>query len=457
MVSILLIQGSTLHAMTKHPTAQTPATATIQRRHRIVVDDSELARRIGERLRRARLAAGLTQQQLAEGRYTKAYVSALETGHSKPSMAALNFFADRLGMPASRFLGDEPTSWRRLEVDLELASGHWQSAVDGYRDLLDQRAPRETRAELLVGLAEALAGLDQSADAVAAAAEAASIFESGGRTADAAIARYWLAAGEYAQGNSVEAESLLRTILDEVRRGLRVEPDFELRLIMALSSIASREGRLDAALAYLEEVRGLAESLDDNRRATFLSNLAYSYREMGDYEAAIRTGLASLALFRATAFEFGTASLENDLALSFLGVGNLVRANEFATSSHTRFTKLDDRRNLAHVLETRARIALASGEQSESRDLATSALVLAEETNNEKAQVSALLALARVQRALGEPAVAAPLYERAVELARSTSRPGLIRDAIGELADVLTQSGQHERAAALLREALRAV
>ena len=35
--------------------------------------------------------------KLAGDRYTKAYVSALETGHSKPSMAALNFFADRLG------------------------------------------------------------------------------------------------------------------------------------------------------------------------------------------------------------------------------------------------------------------------------------------------------------------------------------------------------------------------
>ena len=53
-------------------------------------------------IRRARLAAGLTQQQLAAGRYTKAYVSALENGHSKPSMAALSFLAERLGLPTSR-------------------------------------------------------------------------------------------------------------------------------------------------------------------------------------------------------------------------------------------------------------------------------------------------------------------------------------------------------------------
>ena len=65
--------------------------------------------------------------------------------------------------------------------------------------------------------------------------------------------------------------------------------------------------------------------------------------------------------------------------------------------------------------------------------------------------------MARADRALGDPSAASALYERAVELARGSSRPGLIRDAIGEWADVLTEAGQHERAAALLREALKAV
>ncbi len=416
-----------------------------------------MARRIGERLRRARSAAGLTQSQLAAGRYTKAYVSALETGHSKPSMAALNFFAGRLGIAASRFLDDEPASWRRLEVDLDLASGRWQAAADGYRDLLEQAPGRETRAELLRGLSEALAALDRGADASAAGAEAAHIFTSLGRDADAAIARYWLAAGEYAQGNTVEAASIFRDILERVRAGLRVEPDFELRLVMALSSTASRDGRHEIALAYLEEVRALAELLDDHRRATFLYDLAYSYRETGDFEAAIRTGIASLALYRGSTFDLGTASLENDLALSFLAVGNLARAAEFATSSQARFEKLADRRYLAHVLETRSQIAFAAGDQSGARDLAAEALDLAEETKNEKATVGALLALARADRALQNPGAAAPLYERAVALARGSMRPGLIRDAIGEWADVLTEMGQHERAATLLREALRVV
>ena len=100
------------------------------------VDDSPLARKIGERLKAARLAAGLTQQQLADDRYTKAYVSALENGLSRPSMAALNHFSQRLGIPASALINDEPAGWARLEADLALASGRWDDAIEAYGELL---------------------------------------------------------------------------------------------------------------------------------------------------------------------------------------------------------------------------------------------------------------------------------------------------------------------------------
>jgi ribosome-binding protein aMBF1 (putative translation factor) len=50
---------------------------TSTRRPRPVTDDTALADRLGSRLKQARLKAGMTQQQLAGERYTKAYVSAL--------------------------------------------------------------------------------------------------------------------------------------------------------------------------------------------------------------------------------------------------------------------------------------------------------------------------------------------------------------------------------------------
>ncbi|HEU4571954.1 MAG TPA: helix-turn-helix transcriptional regulator, partial [Candidatus Limnocylindrales bacterium] len=86
-------------------------------------DDLDLARQIGGRIKAARLRAGLTQKQLAEPRYTKAYISALENGLIKPSMAALRFLAKRLGSEPAAFLADEDSAWQRLDAELRLASG----------------------------------------------------------------------------------------------------------------------------------------------------------------------------------------------------------------------------------------------------------------------------------------------------------------------------------------------
>jgi len=421
---------------------------------RVVVDDSALAHRIGTRLREARRAAGLTQQRLAEGRYTKAYVSALENGLSKPSMAALSFFAERLGVPIAHLVERGPTAWSRLDADLALASGQWQQAADAYRGLLDADTTPSQRAELLLGIAEALARLDRGPAAAAAAGEATRLFMDLRRQADAAMATYWLACAEYEQGNTVEAKSLLRNVLDKVRAGLRVQPDFEMRLLMALSSAESRDGNHAAALAYLEEIRGLAGQLDDRRRAAYLYDLAYSYRETGDLEGAIRAGAASLALFRAAEAELERAALENDLALSYLALGNGEKATELTAGARARFERLGDERWLAHVVETQARIALGAGSPEDGIRLAREALELAERSSNEKAAMSARVTLARAEIALGRAADALADYERAADLARHGTSSARLREVLAEWADVLASAGELERAFALMREAL---
>jgi transcriptional regulator with XRE-family HTH domain len=418
------------------------------------VDDSPLARKIGERLRRARLAAGLTQQQLAEGRYTKAYVSALENGLSRPSVAALNYLSDRLGIPASSLINDEPAAWARLEADLALASGRWDDAIAAYRDLLESAVARETRAELMSGLAEGLIRQGKGREATSFAAEAARIFHSANREPEAALAEYWLSAAHYQQDNIMEAKAILHSILSRVRAGMRVEPDFELRLVMALSSNESREDNHAAALAYLEEVRGLAGSLDDRRRANYLHDLAYSYRETGDFEAAVRSGIASLALFRRVEAERDTANLENDLALSYLALGNTSKAGELAASSRGRLESLGDDWLLSHALDTQARIALAGGAADRAAVSAQEALTVADRAGNAKASVDALLTLARARAALGDTEAALAAHGRAGELARQLGNASLLRRALGEWADALAAAGQHEQAFAIMREAL---
>ena len=417
---------------------------------------SELAQSIGARIRRARLAAGLTQQQLAEGRYTKAYVSALENGHSRPSMAALSFIAERLNLPTSRFLEDRAEQWTRLQADLELAAGHWQQAVDAYQMLLEQPSGDGTRAELLLGLAEGYAGLDRGREAVGAASEAARLFSSLERGAEEALAVYWLSCGQYEQGNTVEARALLDSILARLRAGLRVEPDFQARVLMALSSNASLDGDHAVALAYLEEIRGLSEGLDDRRRGVYLFDLAFSYRHTGDFEAAIRAGTSGLALLRAAQAEFEAASLQRDLALSYLAIGNSEKAREAAEAARRFFERRGDRLWLSYVADTEAQIQLATGDTGMAAELASRALALAEDVRNDVATLGAVLILARARRAQGQDDEALVLYERAADLVRREGKPAKVRQVLGELAEALAGTGAHDRAFELMREALKA-
>ena len=98
-------------------------------------------------------------------------------------MVALSYLSERLGLPPSHFLDEQTPAWTRLEVDMRLAAGEWQAA-DGYQALLNDSVDDQVRAEVLRGQAEALVRLDRGREAVAAAAEAARLFSTLGRTSE---------------------------------------------------------------------------------------------------------------------------------------------------------------------------------------------------------------------------------------------------------------------------------
>ena len=58
---------------------------------------SEAALEIGRRVRERRLAVGMTQAELADP-LSRGFVSAVEKGHTLPSLGALWLFASRLGI-----------------------------------------------------------------------------------------------------------------------------------------------------------------------------------------------------------------------------------------------------------------------------------------------------------------------------------------------------------------------
>ena len=414
-------------------------------------DGPGLALRIGTRIRAARLSAGLTQQQLAEGRYTKAYISALEQGHAKPSMAALDFIAGRLGLPPSTFLGRDDR-WDRLEADLLLASGDWDEAATAFGTLLGPARDRGVRAELLTGLAESLCRLERWQEALPAAEEAAALFRALGRAIDASSASYWQAYARFQSGDTNGAHALLVRILDD--QELAATADLRVRTLIALGAVATDQGDHTAAAAWLDRARSLSDDIDDRRRASLLSMIATSRAAAGDVDGAVRAGVESLALYRSAEARHEAAVIENNLAMACLQAGDLERARGYASAARRRHQIDGDRSSLAHVADTEARIALAAGDAEDASRLAREAEALAIASGNERALANALMTLARSLATQGRAEEAVAAYGQAIDLLRADGGRPALREALTALADLLAGMGRHREAFELTREAL---
>src|SRR5438552_1869269 len=131
---------------------------------------------IGIRLKEARIARGLTQEQLARGVATKGFVSLVERDLLNPSLPKLRLLADRLGRPLAYFVQDLPdqdAEYLRRTAELAIKAKEPNRANDSYRlgdtagsiDYLHQALVVATDAESLLRLANAHMGLGIAARA----------------------------------------------------------------------------------------------------------------------------------------------------------------------------------------------------------------------------------------------------------------------------------------------------
>lgn len=425
------------------------------KRNVTVVDNSPVARAVGERIRRARVQAGLTQAQVAEGRYTSAYISALERGLAKPSMAALTFLSGRLGVAVPDLVAEERPAIGRLEADLLLASGNAQEALDRYDQLLDGAgADRRLRAEVQRGRAEALCRLGRGEAAIRPSAEAAEIFDAMAAKADAAWARYWLAGAQYLVENAAEARAILLQLLSEERAGLAVAPDFRFRLLTQLGNVEAWDGEAERGLAYMEEARALLGDSSLRQRAAFLSSLALQYRLVGDLERSIRVGHESLALYREAHAELEEAALENNMAISFIGLGNMSRAEHHLRRSRLLAERHEDLQLLAEVAEAEGRLALARGDDDRAIERANAALAAGDGSVTFTAGVEAHLTIARVRAKQGERDSVEKEFSTAADILRVHGSKSRLREVLAEWADLRTAWGDVRGANDLYAEAL---
>ena len=232
---------------------------------------------IAGRVRALRRAAGMTQVELADGRFTKQYVSQIERGEVVPSDELLAWLAERLGVePMLIATGLSSADLERVERDLAagqalLDEHRYLDAIEIFRPLrqsLSPEAPRWAYRGAMRGETWALIRLGSVTDAAELMGEARMRAEGGPDTADeraeiaylTAVCCYTLSTMAAAHVEFARALSLL----DEAE-----EPNDRLRsdVHQWRSRCYRRQRDWEAAREDIDRALELVEALDDTRRS----------------------------------------------------------------------------------------------------------------------------------------------------------------------------------------------
>ena len=370
---------------------------------------SDSLQQIGERIRKARLESGLSQAQLGAPHFTRAYVSAIELGKVRPAMKSLEFLADRLGKPASYFLEDPEADRRRRERELEIRSAEAllsrqtaAQAIERARPLLESSESPAERCRLHLILGTAHNHLVQGPEALRELVAAERLQQSAGPMQVTRI-QYQTALAYRQSGNSPQAVTMLRKLLDELDKAPVRDQTLRLRVVKDLGVILIDSGDVEEANSYLQTALEWAQDIGDISGLVSIYNaLGYAYRALGDLDAATGYIQKALALNEAVQDLTVTAMMLNFLAVIAAERGHFKaaashvdRAIQIATASGPAF-------NLPHYICTKAEGELKEGNLDAAEAHAHEALVAADAVENRRAAAAAKLVLADISSARGD-------------------------------------------------------
>jgi len=221
------------------------------------IDPGEL----GSRIRSARLAAALTQGELAASDVSVGYVSRIESGQRRPNARVLTALASRLGTSVEQLLtGVAPRELDQVRLTLDYA-------------------------ELALESGEPL-------DAETFALEARDLAETSGMSDLAARARYLHARSLEVQGRLDAAIGELEPLWDVLGGALRAEAAITLcRCYRESGDLTKAVESGERGLTHLSEI-----GLDDSDEAVRMTvTLAAAYFERGEPGQAVRVGRAAVA------------------------------------------------------------------------------------------------------------------------------------------------------------------
>jgi tetratricopeptide (TPR) repeat protein len=432
--------------------------------------DSEIqATTLGQRIRHARRALGLTQEALGHPDFTKGFISLLEHDRAKPSVVSLERLAARLGRPISYFLdgGSGPLSAHLPDVlrtrgRAELARRSFEAGLATFEAMLRGTAEQHDPAahlDALLGAGEALAGLNRIDEAWAKLQEAHERGQRLGAARVASRAAYHLADIELRRGRYPQALALSSVALDASRALGPGESMARGEIQLQLAAALSRMGRLEeAAQAYREARASLEAASQPNRLGESLYARGEALQNDGDCMGALRQFERAQSLFEYDQAVRNLSRLLDQAGAVLVQIGRPAEAIEHFTASLPLKERLRDVQGECRLLTEFARCLTASGEPAKAKVLAERAVLRSREAGlpDEEARAQALLGmlaaeagdLREAQRALTSAArycedagmrlELVPIYK---ELARVAGLAGRYKDA----------SGFHERAFRLLQ------
>ena len=351
---------------------------------------SQRARRVsevGDRLRALRISAGLTQSQLAGGRFSKEYVSQIERGKTHPSNETLEWLAARLDTDAGYLLGGV-TAEERGRVEAALAR------------------------------AEALAEQGEHAQAARAFSEGRQVVAATGAV-DLELRSLLGETLALAQSGGIqEALGLLGRARD-----ITENPQFSdvdraavlLRLGVCryhLSSISSAVALLTSALE-LADRSGLPCDL---LRVHILDWRSRCYRRQRDWLAAREDVERALELAESARDRRASARAYFQASLVAEREGHWLLARTYAERARGYYEELEDRANVGRLLNNLGGLNFTLGNAARAVELLTGAHDVALEVGDEPEAGLSMCSLAQVHLDVSEPGLAEDEASKALAL-----------------------------------------
>ena len=432
------------------------------------------AMRLGQRLRKARLARNLTQSEVAQQRFSVSYISAVERGQIRPSLGALEKLSERLRVPLSDLLRDDSEldityplpmerggADERDEIESKLLfsrvlarSGKPEEALETLKSLPTSHLTPLQHAELLWRQAYCYIELRRPEDARASALEAIPLAEKGNDQELVERLRLELANAFTLMRKDQLALDAYKSCNDAIENGVITDPVFRFVVLYSIGRQYSALGDFQSAIEYLNRAAGAgATVVNPARLGALFGALSDSYLAARDYRRAKLSASRSMAYFEAADNQRMIGEVHNRLGRAFAQSGQLEQATEHLEQAHEIAEREQDMRGLAEAERGLAAVYVQQNRVDEAAAAASHALELSSALNEAVEHAESLLMQAYVNEAQQEYAGAEKNFKQATELLDDTDATQARSDAYARYSEFLERRGEGERALKLLRKA----